>query len=299
VDQKLTLPPDAEAERLNLLRDYAILDTPAEPVFDRMVSEAARLIGAPISAITLVADERCWFKARHGLSATEMPRRQSLCGYAFRSSGTFIVPDAAADSRFEHLPLVLEAGIRFYVGIPLIVPEGHSLGTLCVLDRVPRNLTAIQIECLQALAGQVVTELVARRRAATSVPAKPAKPKRTVLVVDDEEAVRSLVRVLLERRGAESLLAQDGADAFRKYQEHRNEIAVVLTDMHMPTMSGLELIRALRAGESSPPPVVVMCGLLDDALLTQLSEEKVACVLHKPFSISEIEAVIALLPAPV
>lgn len=295
MEQKSTLTPDPEIRRLELLRDYAILDTPGEPAFDRIVAEAARLLGAPMAAVTLVSEERCWFKARHGILPTELPRQQSLCGYAFRSSGTFVVPDAGADSRFNALPLVADSGVRFYVGVPLTVPEGHSLGTLCVLDQVPRRPTAIQIECLQALAGQVVTELVARRRA-NPTPAKPLKPRRTVLVVDDEEAVRTLLRVLLDRRGAETILAENGADALVKFNEHRSEIAVVLTDIDMPTMGGLDLIRALRTEEASPA-VVVMCGRMDDSLLSQLSAEKVACVLPKPFSISEIEAVIALLPA--
>lgn len=248
-----------------------------------------------MAAVTFVSEDRCWFKARHGLLVNEVPRHQSLCGYAFRSSGTFVVSDTLADARFKALPLVTESGVRFYIGVPLTIPEGHSLGTLCVLDQVPRQPTAIQIECLQALAGHAVTELVARRRANTA-PAQRAKPKRTVLVVDDEEAVRTLLRVLLDRRGAETVLAENGADALTKFNEHRSEIAVVLTDIDMPTMGGLDLIRALRT-EEPPPAVVVMCGRMDDSLLTQLSAERVACVLPKPFSISEIEAVIALLPA--
>ena len=151
MEHKSTLTPDPEIRRLELLRDHAILDTAGEPAFDRIAAEAARLLGAPMAAVTFVSEDRCWFKARHGLLVNEVPRHQSLCGYAFRSSGTFVVSDTLADARFKALPLVTESGVRFYIGVPLTIPEGHSLGTLCVLDQVPRQPTAIQIECLQAL----------------------------------------------------------------------------------------------------------------------------------------------------
>ncbi|MBL9190283.1 MAG: response regulator [Opitutaceae bacterium] len=118
-----------------------------------------------------------------------------------------------------------------------------------------------------------------------------------MLIVDDEEAVRTLVRVLVERRGAQALLASDGVEALELYAAHSAEIGVILTDIHMPNLNGLGLIRALQA-KVSPPPIVVMCGQLDERLLATLTAEHVACVLHKPFQISEFEAVLALLPAP-
>ncbi|MDP3069195.1 MAG: response regulator [Opitutaceae bacterium] len=129
-------------------------------------------------------------------------------------------------------------------------------------------------------------------------PPPPAHPKRTVLIVDDEEAVRTLVRVLVERRDAQALLASDGVEALKIYAAHSAEIGVILTDIHMPNLNGLGLIRTLRA-KGAPPPVVVMCGQLDENLLAALTAENVACVLPKPFQIAEFEAVIALLPAPV
>ncbi|MBL9203019.1 MAG: response regulator [Opitutaceae bacterium] len=285
-----------ESERLRTLQHYAILDTPAEPAFDRLAAEAARIFGAAASAITIVAEDRCWFKARFGITEAQMPRQQSLCGYAFRSSGIFTVPDARLDARFCDTPLVAQGGIRFYVGVPLLVPEGCSLGTLCVLDPVPRQPTALQIDNLRALAGEVVDALLARRRLRPPPSLPSAKPKRTVLIVDDEESVRTLVRVLIERRDVETIVSPDGRDALAKLRAHAGEIGAVLTDVHMPEMNGLEFIRTLRANGCSLP-VVVMCGRVDDALLGQLTEQKVACVLHKPFSMAELEAVIALLPA--
>lgn len=285
-----------ESERLKILQHYGILDTPANPAFDRLVAGAVRIFGAASAAVTLVDEERCWFKARHGITETQMPRHQSLCGYAFRSSGVFIVPDASIDARFSDKPLVAQGGIRFYIGVPLLVPEGCSLGTLCVLDPVPRHPTALQVDDLRALAGEVVDALLAHRRLLPPRSAPSAKPRRTVLIVDDEESVRTLVRVLIERRDIETIVAADGRDALAKLRGHAGEIGAILTDIHMPEMNGLEFIRTLRANGCSLP-VVVMCGRVDDALLGQLAEQKVACVLQKPFSMAELEAVIALLPA--
>lgn len=296
MNSTLSSHADPESVRLQLLRDYAILDTPPEAVFDRIVAAAAAVFGAPMSTVTIIAEDRCWFKARHGVALPEMPRAQSLCGYAFRSSGTFILTDARRDERLGQTPLVADAGVRFYIAVPLMMPEGCSLGTLCVLDRIPRQPMPEQVRRLEALAAEAVAALIARRPASPSAPAAVGPPRRTVLIVDDEESVRTLLRVLIERREAETILASNGHEALTQLRAHGDKIGAILTDIHMPEMTGLEFIRALR-GHPDKPPIVVMTGRADETLLAQLAEEKVACILHKPFAMAEVEAVLALLPA--
>lgn len=291
------LKPDREASRLQLLRDYGILDTPPDAAFDAIVSEAARLFDTPTAGVSIVDEQRVWLKSRRGLPMAEMSRAASPCACAVQLGAPLIAPDARAHPRLAQLTLVANGAVGFYAGVPLTMPEGHSLGTLFVADATPRTPAAIQIECLQGLAGQVVELLVDRRRALRPPPPGATPPKRTVLIVDDEESVRTLVRVLVERRGAQAITANDGLDALKKYRAHAAEIGVVLTDIHMPNLNGLDLIRALRAKES-PPPIVVMCGRLDEKLIAEINAEHVSCVLAKPFQISEFEAVLSLLPAP-
>ena len=141
---------DSDHARLEVLRRYAILDTAAEPEFDAIVQQAVRETGYPTALLSLMDAERCWFKATaslkpayHGLR--ELPRDQTICNHAFRSSDLFVVPDTRADARFARLPYVdCPDGYVAYAGAQLITPEGHSIGTLCLLDGVPREPTAAQ-----------------------------------------------------------------------------------------------------------------------------------------------------------
>ncbi|WP_207539268.1 GGDEF domain-containing protein [Sabulicella rubraurantiaca] len=157
--------PAREQERLAALRSYDILDTGADTALDNLVKFAARLTGTPISAVSLVAEERQWFKAQVGLPVSETPREQSFCAHAILEPGQpLIVEDATRDERFADNPLVTgEMGIRFYAGVPLVNPEGHALGALCVIDREARSLSADQKEALVRLAETVGTTLELHR----------------------------------------------------------------------------------------------------------------------------------------
>ncbi len=159
--------PANEAERLQALDDYCIMDTGAEVAFDALTALAAHITGAPIALVSLVDADRQWFKSRHGLGPQETPREISFCGHAIAADAILVVPDAKADPRFADNPLVLgEPYIRFYAGVPLRTPSGLVVGTLCVIDREPRRLTPIQLEMLGRLAEQVVAQLELRRRSA-------------------------------------------------------------------------------------------------------------------------------------
>ena len=156
--------PATEGDRLRALESYRILDTAPEQVFDDLVAVAAHICGTPISLITLVDASRQWFKANHGLTIGETRREHAFCAHAILDTQPLIVPDATTDVRFADNPYVVDdPSIRFYAGAPLTTPDGHALGTLCVLDRVPRELTAEQLSALQALARQAGALLEWRR----------------------------------------------------------------------------------------------------------------------------------------
>ena len=160
-----TIPPN-EAERLAILRECGVLDTPPEPGFDGLVELACAIAEVPVALISLVDSDRQWFKARVGLDATQAPRSLSFCGHAILGEDPFIVEDATRDPRFADNPLVCEQPhVAFYVGIPLCVgPERLRVGTLCVIDHVPRVLPPTRIAKLGLIARQAEAVLEARRQ---------------------------------------------------------------------------------------------------------------------------------------
>lgn len=157
------IPLDDDA-RLDALRAYDVLDTSPEQGFDDLVEVSAHIAGVPIALVSLVDRDRQWFKARFGLDATETPRDISFCGHVVADRSPLVVPDATKDPRFADNPLVEgPPDIRFYAGSPLVNPDGFHLGTLCVIDRRPRTLSAEQLDALAALSRQVVSQLELRR----------------------------------------------------------------------------------------------------------------------------------------
>ncbi len=157
------LPID-EASRLATLRACDILDTEPEQAFDELVALAVHITGAPIALIGLVDESRQWFKAKIGLDACQAPRELAFCAYAILEPKPLIVEDAALDARFSDNPVVTGApGIRFYAGFPLDAGDGLRLGTLCVVDFHPRQLSPDQVSALQALAHQACDQLKLRR----------------------------------------------------------------------------------------------------------------------------------------
>jgi GAF domain-containing protein len=156
--------PANEEARILALEKYAILDTDPEQSFDDLTLLASFICKTPIALISLIDEDRQWFKSRVGIDAKETSRDIAFCSTAIMQSDVFVVPDALADERFRDNPLVVsDPHIRFYAGVPLINEDGYALGTLCVVDRSPRDLAPDQKDALKALSRLVLGRLEFRR----------------------------------------------------------------------------------------------------------------------------------------
>jgi two-component sensor histidine kinase len=159
-----------ETDRLAALRRYEILDTPPDGSFDHVAAIAARLFDVPIAIVSLVDEDRIWFKAHHGLDVEQIDRSPGLCASAILQTDPYVLIDASCDPRSLANPLVAgEFGLRFYVAAPLRTSDGHNLGTLCVIDHRPRAVTADQIAQLEALAAIVIDQMELRLAARSAV----------------------------------------------------------------------------------------------------------------------------------
>ena len=189
-------PPGSprEDQRLAALRGLQVLDTPREAAFDDLTALVADICQTPIALISLIDESRQWFKSAVGLKEEQTPRKVAFCAHALDNPDLLLVPDATQDPRFAANPLVTgEPGIRFYAGAPLVTPEGHTLGTLCVIDRVPRQLNERQLTALRVLGRQVMTELQLRHRLREHAKAEEA-------LRQSEAGQRQLVRSLENQR---------------------------------------------------------------------------------------------------
>ncbi|MDB9401712.1 PAS domain-containing protein [Microcystis aeruginosa CS-567/02-A1] len=153
-----------EAARLEVLRQYQILDTEPEEVYDNLAQLAAFICGTPIALVNFIDENRQWFKAKLGLDVPEMPRNVGLSYLCQERRDVVVLPDALADVKLANNPVVTDYPyVRFYAGVPLITPKGYMLGTLCVIDKVPRQLSQQQVDALVALSRLVINQLELRR----------------------------------------------------------------------------------------------------------------------------------------
>jgi GAF domain-containing protein len=188
--------PKTEKKRLEVLWQYDVLDTVPERVFDDLTELAASICESPIALLTLVDEKRQWFKSKVGITAKETSRDISFCAHAILQKQLFVVPDAANDARFAQNPLVTgEPKIRFYAGAPLITPDGHALGTLCVIDKVPHTLRPDQRRALEILSRHVMTQLELRRR---SLELARAQAERESILGDLRQARADLAKMRRE-----------------------------------------------------------------------------------------------------
>lgn len=162
--------PDNEAERMAAVRRFDVLDTPPDGAFDRITALAARRFGVPISIISIVDEDRIWFKSHHGVPVEQIDRAPGLCASAILGNDPYLLPDASIDPRSLANPLVAGGfGLRFYAGVPLTTSDGYNLGTLCVIDKEPRPIDENQIEDLKDLASVVMDHMEMRLSARHAV----------------------------------------------------------------------------------------------------------------------------------
>lgn len=239
-----------EEDRLAALRRYGILDTPPEPDFDDLARLAAQVCQTPVSLISLVDDERQWFKAEVGFGKRETPLVESICATALLQPGLFIVPDTAQDPRFEGNPLVQgEPHLRFYAGALLETPEGLPLGTLCVLDTKPRDLTEEQRFTLKTLSRQVMAQLELRRALARCEEAllanQRAEQRQALLVRELHHRIRNTLALVQSLLGSTSRSSRTIDEFYRAFSARIASIArnqTLLTEDYWQTASLREML---------------------------------------------------------
>jgi len=283
----------SESSRLESLRSFRILGTPCEQVFDDIARLAALICDTPVAVIAFIDEQSVWFKAKIGLELDEIPRDGSFCASAILQSDVLIVPDPPSDERFMSSFLVKQVGIQFFAGIPLIADDAHAIGTLAVMDRVPHILTAEQIDSLQILDRRIMHELELRQTREAQSPhqrlhlAPSREPSVTILLVEDIDNLRNLLHRVLEGNGFSVLPAADGAEALRLWQQHDGTIDLVVSDIVMPQLNGLELGERIRAAR--PETKLLFITGFGDQLpeLRQLIKHGTN-ILEKPFLPSEL-----------
>jgi two-component system, cell cycle sensor histidine kinase and response regulator CckA len=208
-----------ESARLEALRQYQILDTPPEQAFDDLAFLAAQICNTPIALINLIDANRQWFKAKVGLDLQEMPRNNGFGSICMESGEVLIIPDTWADERFATNPLVLSAEfvVRFYAGVPLLAPGGEAIGTLCIVDRVPHQISPQQVKALQTLSRVVIRQLEIRRNLVELVSMEQAA---LLDIVSDAIVVQDLSnKILFWNKNAEKLYGWKSEEAINKQSD--------------------------------------------------------------------------------
>jgi two-component system cell cycle sensor histidine kinase/response regulator CckA len=284
--------PENEVARLENLRSYGIIDSHPEQIFDDLTRLTAFVCGTPIAFIGFMDLDRLWLKSRIGWEIPEVPRDMSFCAYTILEADLVIVSDTLEDkARFASCPLATHGGVRFYAGMPLMSREGYALGTLCVMDSIPRGLTPGQTDAMRKLAHQVVSLVESRRP--RSEPAIPASP---LLGRHDDQLLERIVnstmdaiitidasyRVVLFNRAAEQIFGYPATKALgqpienfipqrfhRRFREYIEEFAVSeLSGRALDSPGTLDGMR--RNGEEFPIEAILSRGEADGERLFTL-----------------------------
>ncbi len=222
------LPPD-EAARIEELKQLKILDTAPESGYDDLVYLASQICGTPIALMSLIDTQRQFLKLRVGLSVPETARDVAFCAHAILKPDVMIVPDATADERFADNPLVRsDPNIRFYAGALLVTSRGHAMGTLCVIDRVPRTLSAAQEKACRALGRQVVALLELRLAKDEAERASEAKTVLLGRLTAEQEKSQRLLLSLFPKPIAERLQSESPKCVAEEY----SAVSILFADIH-------------------------------------------------------------------
>lgn len=214
--------PYDEAERLRTLQELQLLDTPIEERFDRITRILKQSLSVPMTAFSLIDEERQWLKSAQGPLPGEMPREDAFCGHAILGEGVLYVPDASMDTRFSDNPLVTgEVGIRFYAGCPISAANGQRIGTLCAIDTKARHMTAEEEQTLRDLASLVETELRATRLSLIQ------GDLISELGMANRLALVDPLTLVWNRRGIEELLKDRWSEAAR----HGHHVMLAIADI--------------------------------------------------------------------
>ena len=284
--------PQNESSRLEVLRSFQILQTSPEQAFDDIVRLATLICDAPIGKIGFVDQRRVWLKAKIGFAFDEIPRERSFSAHAILRPDLLVVQNPLADATFANSFLVTEIGVRFFAGIPLIASSHEAIGVLGVMDRVPHLLTAEQIDSLQILGRRIMHELDQRQtRGAQSTHQAlhlvPCHRSVTILIVEDDDNLRNLLQRTLEGAGFGVFSAADGAEALRWSGQHEGTIEIMVSDIVMPEVNGVELSKRIRVARPETK-LLFIAGFGDQ--FPELGEliKSGANILEKPFLPSEL-----------
>jgi len=277
-----------EGSRLEALRSFHILDTFPEQAFEDLVCLATVICDTPIAKISFVDQQRVWLKGKIGFDFSEIPRERSFSAQTILRSDILIVADPLADEMFRNNLLVTDLGVRFFAGMPLITASHQAIGAISVMDRIPHLLTTEQIESLKILARRIMHEL--EQRCVSEAPPRhqeihlaPSRPSSaTILVVEDDENMRDLLQRTLAKVGFTVLTASDGVEALDLCQRSGSTIDLVVSDIVMPRLNGLEFSKRIRAARTEMK-FLFITGYGDQ--FPELAElvKSGASVLQKPF----------------
>ena len=284
--------PANESRRLVILRSLGVMGTPSEQLFDDFARLAAIACDTPVAVVTFIDEQRVWFKAKIGLEVDEIPRQGSFCSHAILQADVLTVLDPISDEKFTSNFQVTDLGVRFYAGIPLTI-DHHAVGVLAVMDRVPHLMTSEQSDSLRILARRLVRELERRRSKETQAPTlrlqllQPPARSITILIVEDNDNLRNLLQRTLEGVGFSVLPANDGAVALDMCQQHGGTIDLMVSDIVMPRLNGLQLAEQLRL---SRPEIkfLFITGFADEFPALRELIKSGATILEKPFLPSEL-----------
>lgn len=272
--------PSTEADRLAALHSYEVLDTASEEAFDGLVALAARLTDSPIALVSLIDADRQWFKARHGLDAMETPRDDAFCAHAILDPDhPLIVEDATADPRFQANPLVTGApDIRAYLGMPLVNPEGHALGSLCVIDRVSRSYDPATVETMQTLARAVSVNLELRR---TLLRTRKAALTDSLTGLPNRRAVMDVLTTVAATANPVAVIAVD-LDHFKEVNDGEGHAAgdallQAAADRLRKIVRPADLVGRMGGDEF----VVLLAGVTDREVVARVAQ-RVSAALHHP-----------------